>query len=281
MVTELDTNDAETRRKGLSKSESFLLSSLSEMDKRIFGLSDLTEYSVSYKNAKVIVNRLVKKGWLIPLKRGKYLIVPLEAGAKSEFTEHEFIIASHLAEKYYIGYWSALNYHGLTEQVPFTVYVVTRNRLKDRTILNTKFRVVTIHRRKFFGFDEELISNKKVNISDKEKTLADCLDHPEYSGGVGEIAKSLWHSWDGISSNKLVDYSSKMGNSAILKRLGFLVELLELEVSDDLMYRIRDNLRKGYVLLDPPIGERGPYSTKWGLRVNVSENSILEWRRGF
>ena len=282
MVTDSDTNNAENERKSLSRAESSLLASLAEEGKNIFTLSDITaELGSSYKNAKVIANRLVKKRWLIPLTRGKYLIVPLEAGVRSEYTEHEFVIASHLAEPYYIGYWSALNFHGFTEQVPITVYVVNTKRLKDRIILDNRYRFITLIKRKFFGFEKELVSNTNVNISDKEKTLADCLDHPEYCGGISEIAKSLWNAKDDVSIEKLINYSLMMGNSAILKRLGFLLKLLQINVSEKLVKKIMTHLKKGYVLLDPIEEASGSYSTKWGLLVNLSVDRILEWRRGY
>jgi len=34
------------------------------------------------------------------------------------YTTHEYLIAAHVAEPMYIGYYSALSHHGLTEQVP-------------------------------------------------------------------------------------------------------------------------------------------------------------------
>jgi predicted transcriptional regulator of viral defense system len=282
MVTDSDTNSAQNDRKSLSKTESLLLSSLAEEGKKIFTLSDVTnKLENSYDNAKVIVNRLVKKKWLVQLAKGKYLIVPLEAGVRGEYTEHEFVIASYLVEQYYIGYWTALNYHGFTEQVPMTVFVVTTKRLRDRTILDIRYRFVALNKRKFFGFEAEPISNNKVNISDKEKTLADCLDHPEYCGGISEVVKSLWNAREEISIEKLVNYSVKMGNSAILKRLGFLVELLKIDISKKVMEKIRLHLKKGYVVLDPLERAHGNYSTRWALVINVSEDRLLEWRRGF
>ena len=75
---------------------------------------------VSYNEAKKIANNLIHKRWLDRLTTETYLIVPLAAGETGEYTEHEFVIASHLAEPMYITYWSALSYHVLTEQVPTT-----------------------------------------------------------------------------------------------------------------------------------------------------------------
>jgi len=43
-------------------------------------------------------NNLIHKRWLDRLTSETYLIVPLAAGGTGEYTEHEFVIASNLAE---------------------------------------------------------------------------------------------------------------------------------------------------------------------------------------
>lgn len=282
LVTMSDTNDAKNIRASLSRTESQLLSSLAEARKNIFSLDDIIyQLNCSYRNAKVIANRLVKKKWVILLSRGKYLLVPLSAGVKARYTEHEFVIASNLIEPYYIGYWSALNHYGFTEQTPFTVFVVTTKRLKNRKILDVDYRFVTVKMKKFFGFTKVAIANSTVNISDKEKTIADALDHPEYCGGIAEVTKCLWNAKKEISFSKIIDISLKMGNTAILKRLGYLSEILELNLSHEFTSKISSNLGEGFSPLDPMASKEGKHSTKWNLLLNVPKDSLLEWRRGY
>jgi predicted transcriptional regulator of viral defense system len=277
-----DTNNEKSIRKGLSRGESRLLSSLAEKRKDIFSLNDvILELNCPYENAKVIANRLARKKWIIPLGRGKYLLVPLSAGVEGKYTEHEFVIASKLVSPYYIGYWSALNYYGFTEQTPFTVFIATTKRLKSRKILDIGYRFVTLSKRKFFGFTGIAIANSTVNISDKEKTIADSLDHPEYCGGISEVAKCLWNARDEISPGKLVDVALKMGNTSILKRFGYLSEILEIRLSEDVTSRITSSLGRGFSPLDPMAGKRGKYCTKWNLLVNVPIESLLEWRGSY
>jgi predicted transcriptional regulator of viral defense system len=256
---------------------------MAERGKNIFALNDVTELHIPYRNAKLIVSRLLRKGWLTPLSRGTYLIAPLEAGAEGRYSEHEFVIASHLIEPYYIGYWSALQYHGLTEQVPVTVFVVTTRHVIDRSreILDSRYRFVTVTEKKFFGFARVLIANSAVNVSDKAKTIADCLDHPEYCGGISEAAKALWAAREGVSVGDVAGIGFRMGNSAVLKRLGYLAELMGVEVPKDVLDGMRGNIRKGYSLLDPLGKREGRHSSRWGLIVNVPDESVLEWRRGY
>lgn len=265
-------------RQPLSSMESTLLSYLAEEDANIFTIRDVEDHlGKPYNNAKVIANRLVKKRWAIRLGGGKYLVVPLEAGVKAEYTEHEFIIASHLVEPYYIAFWSALNYHGLTEQIPRTVFVATIKRFGNRRILDTNYRFITPGGKKFFGYQPESIGNAKVNVSDAEKTIADCLDHPEYCGGLDEVVKAIRGGQDRVSTEKLVTYGLRMGNSTILKRLGFLTEYLGIGHTKELINSILTETKKGYSLLDPTEKRGGRYLARWGLQINVSENRLREW----
>ena len=264
-------------RHPLSKTESTLLASLAERGRNIFTLEDVTStLDIPYEYAKVIVNRLVKKKWLIRLARGKYLIVPLEAGVKSQHTEHGFVIASYLVEPYYIGYWSALNYHGFSEQVPSAIFVVSSKRRKDRTILDTRFRFITIKKSKIFELIEVNISNSEVNISGAEKTIADCLDHPEYCGGLEEIAKALFFEHRELDMKKIVINADKMGNKTIMKRLGYLLDLFEYHEYEPLFKDVK--LSKGYPKLDPKLPKTGTFNDRWKLLINV-DISPERWMR--
>jgi len=277
-----DANSTHNIRAGLTKAESFLLSSLSEKGITIFGLKDVVqELNCNYTYAKVLANNLARKKWIVVLKRGTYLIVPLSAGTESHYTEHEFVIASHLTTPYYIGYWSALNFYRYTEQTPLNVFVATTARAMNRTILGVRYVFVTLVEKKFFGFAETPIVSQKVNISDRIKTLVDAIDHPEYCGGISEVAKCLWNARKSISFDKFVDYAWKMGNATIIKRIGYLVETLNLDVEPQFVEDLRKLITHGMSPLDPAAPRRGVYTTRWNLLVNVPRKTLEEWRKGF
>jgi len=278
----VDASYTENVRAGLTRNESLLLSSLSEKGKTIFKMEDIaTELKCSYKYAKVLANNLTKKKWVIVLRRGVYLIVPLSAGVRSHYTEHEFVIASHLVSPYYIAYWSALNFYGFTEQTPFTVFVATTRRAKARKVLNSKYSFVTLSKRKFFGFEPTAVTTYKINISDREKTLADALDHPEYCGAIPEVAKSLWNAKDKLSVEKIANYAERMGSTAIVKRLGYLVESLNISVDPEILLKMRKMISPGMSALDPTRSREGTYSSRWNLLLNISKETLEELRRSF
>ena len=276
-----DANNTENVRAGLTRNESLLLSSLSEKGKTIFRIEDIvSELRCSYGYAKVLANNLRKKKWTILLRRGVYLISPLSAGVKSHYTEHEFTVASSLVTPYYIAYWSALNFHVFTEQTPFTVFVATTRRAQNVEVLGIRYNFVTLGKRKFFGFVQTAVGTYRINISDREKTLADSLDHPEYCGGIVEVAKCLWNARNKVLIDKIVSDAERMGNTAIIKRLGYLLESLNINADEKIMSRMREVISPGMSPLDPTMPKKGAYNTRWNLMLNVSEENFGEIRRG-
>ena len=132
-----------------------------------------------------------------------------------------------------IAYWSALNHYGMTEQLPRTAFVATNHpvRRPPGEVLGISYKVVSLRPEKFFGVVKDWIGEMPFTVTDREKTIIDGLDLPQYIGGVAEVAKGLSIGWTQLDESKLRKYAAKIGNSAVAKRLGFLMEALGLETS--------------------------------------------------
>jgi predicted transcriptional regulator of viral defense system len=254
-------------RKALSEKESRILSELSYKNKGLFTVADLKEYVADPRN---FLHHLVEKNWILKIRSGVYLIAPLEAGegGASTYTLHSFAIASVLVKPYYIGYLSALNFHGLTDRVPPSVYVATTKFRHPKEILGTRFVFIKIHQRKMFGIDEIEIEKMPIRISAPEKTIIDCMDHPEYCGGIEEVAKAFYFSRDELDTRNVVDYAVKIGNAAVIKRLGYIAEVFGW--NDYLRYLSAVKLKSGYSYLDPRLPKKGAIREKWKIIVNAS-----------
>jgi predicted transcriptional regulator of viral defense system len=215
------------------------------------------------------LDRLERKGWIRQIKRGRFAVIPLSSGENRFPQLHEFVIAMNIVSPAAIAYWSALNHHGMTEQIPQTVFVATNHRVRrpTREALGIAFKIVSLRPNKFFGVTQEWIDEQPVDVTDREKTLVDGLDMPEYVGGVGEIAKALVSSWPSINEKKLQGYAIRIGNSAVVKRLGCLLESLKLGHPDEL--RKRAKMGAGFSALDPTLPKRGRFNRKWGLLINT------------
>jgi len=267
-------NDEETQRKGLSTRESQALSRLASEGRQIITGSDIADVlDIPRKSAKDMAYALKEKGWLERIAHGKYLILPLAAGENPVYTAHEFVIASALVEPMYIGYWSAMDYHGLTEQLPRTVYIVTTARAREREIHGVTYRPVSVTEQKFYGYQPIAVGSNQVNVASIEKTLVDCADHPEFCGGISELAKAMQNAGETRCSwERVVEYLRRVGNGAATKRLVYLADQLNIDLPeyDELV----ESFTTGYPLLDPTGEATGTRDSTYQLRLNVGPESF-------
>jgi predicted transcriptional regulator of viral defense system len=263
----------------LGKTGSDLLTEMTRQEKRIFTFKDAARaYGSSGQGLRKLLSTLVKRGWLQRVEKGKYLILPFEAGREREWTEHEFIIASYLIKPYYIGFRSALNYYGYTEQVSRTVFIAsTRRKLKSSLeISGVTYRFVLLSERKFFGTKQIPIDGYQVNISEPEKTIVDCLDQLRYCGGISEVAKALWYGRDELDFIKMAEYSRRNGNRAASQRLGYLIEMLGLKAGKAVDILLQ-SISNRYAVVDTLSEPKGKYIDRWKVIINVSGDELSQW----
>jgi len=215
------------------------------------------------------LERLQSKGWIRRIRRGRFAVIPLSSGEDRSPQLHEFVVAMEIVSPAVIAYWSALNHHGMSEQLPRTVFVATDHpvRRQPGEVLGVNYKIVSLRPGKIFGVITDWINEIPFKVTDREKTIIDGLDLPQYVGGTSEIAKALKVSWKKLDEKKLRKYAAKIGNSAVAKRLGFLMEGLGL--GDVEALRVSLPRAAGFSPLDPTMPKKGKYNRRWGLLVNA------------
>ncbi len=225
------------------------------------------------------LSRLAKRRWIARLERGKYMILPFEAGPTGEFTEHEFVIASRLVSPYMIGLWSALSHHGLTEQIPDRVYVISP-RMKHRyqgSMAGVSYRILTVPKELFFGATFTWVGQEKIWITDLERTLLDAVLWPQHCGGFTEVSKAFMEAKNKVDLEKLESYARKMDRGVLFKRLGVLGEWLGWP--RERLNHWRHKISKGISRLDVGGGDSGPQISEWNLQLNYNLEGYLDQRR--
>lgn len=267
-----------TQSINLGPQENRLLLELAEKGISVFSFDEAKEIlQTSNQSVRHVLMDLTRKKRLQRIQRGKYLLVPEKAGRELYWTEYPWVIVPHLIDVYYVGFWTAMNYWGMTEQIPYTVFVATTKRKNNLKFGNQKFEFVTLSKKKFFGYVEEKASKTETfNISSKEKTIVDGLMHPEYCGGITEVTKAMWNARDDVNWSTVLEMSKRVRISAVLRRLGYILNILEIEqgIANELK-----NVFKGYRFLDPSsTQERLDYSKEHGLIINLTKNELLGWQ---
>ncbi len=107
-----------------------------------------------------------------------------------------------------------------------------------------------------------------------EATLIDCFDQPRYAGNFEDLIKAFAQAK--LNSAKLIAYAKVYNNKAVTKRLGYLAGLFHPQKLKAFIKYAQTQVNKKYNLLDAGGLEKGAFNSNWKLRLNVSEQDILD-----
>lgn len=257
-----------------------ILSQLNRGRKEIYTFSEIRSIAdgLSQRTLRRVLSELAKENRLIRLKREVYLYVP--EGYQENWTASNFWIGANLVQPYAISFWSALNHWGLTEQLPKRTYIQTTRSIVtySKNILGSEYQFIRLGSKRFFGIVQIWVANHQVAITDPEKTLVDCLAFPAYCGGISEAVKGLYNFYQTHQTNNIVEYAEKMGQP-VLKRLGYLLEILEISDEDELD-RIKSLITNpNPVVLEPLLSsENSQWNSQWKLHINIAKEDLLHWK---
>lgn len=244
---------------------SFMLM-LDENEMDIFTLKDLKQFETDkYEDINELVENLVHKKILSRIERGKY--------ARANFRD-EKVIGTRLVEDGAIAYWSALNLHGLTEQFPNSVFIQTTKIKPSKEVFGVNYQFVKITPTKRTGIVKEGFGNHVYRITDIEKTMVDCFDLPQYSGGYAELIRAF--STAKLSGSKLIEYCKAINNIAATKRMGFLAELFDKKGLKSFIAFAKGQIKDAYNPLDPHGPDAGSYNAEWKLKLNIKRDELLD-----
>jgi predicted transcriptional regulator of viral defense system len=268
--------------KTVGRQTASLLAGLYDRSQSTFTLDDAKAIThLSSALASSLLHKAVRRGLISRLKRGLFVIVPPELGSATEYSGNPYLTARKLAGSAacFISHASAMEIHRMVTQPQLAVFASSTKRIRSRTLYGTEFRFIFIQPEDYFGASNRWVTKQEsVEVSDPERTVIDGLRQPEYCGGVTEVAKGLWMRHQDMQATKLVDYALRLGTGAVIRRLGYLLELYAIAAENELA-RLRNALTATYVPLDPVLPKEGPYLRRWRLQLNITPQE-LETIRG-
>jgi predicted transcriptional regulator of viral defense system len=259
-----------------------LVRRLAEAGDRIFTAKRAREIApsvgLSPSYLRQALHHLARSGWLVRLRKGLYALSGSVPGVSPV---HEFEIAMALVHPAAISHWSALSYHGLTEQVPRRVFVLTSARSVPRVrrpkvdrsregyqVGATIYRFVQVKPERFFGIEEVWVHEARIRVTDPERTLLDGLTSPQYCGGFSEVLHAFDARRPKLDLGRIIHHALKL-DAATVKRLGWILERQRGDPAD--LEPLRVLPVKGYRVLDPTGPRRGPCDARWMIQVNLPE----------
>lgn len=220
---------------------------------------------------------LAKSGWLVRLRNGLYAIASTVPGVAPA---HEFEIAMALVQPAAISHWSALHFHGLTEQAPQKVFVLTTTETAVPRVRSTKrkpspegypigdsfFQFIQVKPERFFGTEKVWIGEARIDITDPERSLLDGLSMPQYCGDFAEVLHAFESRGDKLQLDRIIDYALRL-DAATAKRLGWVLE--QQGISPNSLQALAKVPIKGYRSLDPTGPRKGPCHRRWMIQENL------------
>ncbi len=237
---------------------------------RVKGLSAKQEADLLYN--------LSSSGIIVKLWRGLYLVPPRIPLGGSWSPSPYLVISKYMRNldaKFQISGPAIFNLYGYSDQVSawFTVY---NNKVSKKLyILQYHLDFVKVIENRLGDMKERAPYGVKKSepalISSAEQTLLDAVyDYKKY----GTLPKA--YDWIAIavrnkkiSPEKLVNITIKYGNTMSQKRIGWVLN--ELEISQRVINRLKKKIPKTKFLvpLDPK-NNVGPINKKWGVIENVN-----------
>ena len=172
---------------------------LKSYNKPYFTIYDLEKIlNIKKDSLYVTLNRLVKRGILIRLKRGVY---------QPEFKEPELEkTAGELYYPSYLSFESALSRYGILSQIPYSLTFATTKKSKKIYLLDREIEYRQLKEDYFFGF----ILDNGIFIAEPEKALLDQL----YMTSRGKASVEMNElTLANLKKNKFLQYSKKFPES--------------------------------------------------------------------
>ena len=173
--------------------------------------------------------RLQRRGHLLTMRRGFYVVVPpqyLSWGAPPPSWYIDDLMRQE-GHPYYVGLLSAAELHGASHQAVMEFQVVTRKRMPELQV--GRSRIAFSYRKDMTavaaGIADRKTDTGRMRISAVELTVLDLLRYPHTAGGIDHIATVLSDLSGKVNPDKLGLLSGSF-ERPVVQRLGHLLERL-------------------------------------------------------
>jgi predicted transcriptional regulator of viral defense system len=236
---------SETASRSLSASESRLVLGLEWREQKTITLAELRALlGASESYARFLAHRLVRKGWLERLRPGLYRLIPANRGTEGIADTNPLTAGAALVSPYFFSFGTACTHHGLTEQAFTETYIACQERRPSVIVRDTRYVFV-----------------------------------PRYAGGLAEVSRMVSRAGGKISWDVMLSLLGRWNESALVQRIGYLLDLHGVAVPPNRRAALIALLRPTSKVVFGPRsrwGTEGKLVRPWNVIANVPEQELVE-----
>ena len=195
--TVLATNDSELLEQLIIKYGKLVTASQIEEE---------TKHTWDYQHTHNRIQKLVKNGWLIRIKRGLYVIS--DFSSRGFISISSYVIANLLVEESYVSFEAALAYRGMFDQLTSQFTSVSLKQYKEKELDSIQYRFVKTQEKMYSGWEEVEIENVSAKIAFAEKALVDLIHFRKGKYVVDLVIEKLQNYQDDLDLEKIIPYTS-------------------------------------------------------------------------
>lgn len=224
-----------------------------------------------------LIFRLNRAGLLRKVKRGAYAVRPRSRALAMSALD---LVGALERDVHLVTAGAALALDGLSDQSFRTIFVLSP--VQQRGWDWQGERVVYVHQpaEKLWGGRIMKPANSPTWVARPERAILDSLAHPHWGVTLSQTVEALARALDDPRfSERLAQTAARYGNSAVSRRLGFLLSRLTDPVTSS-PFRALIGTSRALTLLDPSGPPNGPTHPDWRLRENVPFELLARGRNG-
>lgn len=228
----------------------------------------------SPKGLKTELSRTVKRGRIIAVYRGFYVIIPVQYQLKHIVPPQFYLDAlmQHIGKPYYVCLLSAATLYAAAHQRPMQYQVMT---VIPRISMSNKYPLISWNYRTEIPEHLLVTRNAEMGIlryASPELTAIDLVQFADHVGGYQRAATVLAELMESVDMQKMAD-AIPYTTTATVQRLGYLLEFVleEQDKSDKLFALLKAQAPKYHTICmsnSRPPREDAP-SNRWHVNMNI------------
>ncbi len=226
----------------------------------VFTVEDVTRYYDNVNSARSALKRLVAQDLAVRIRNNLYTCISGETGSP---VANRYQVACAVTDTAYISHHTAIEYHGLSDQIYYDVYVSSETRFREFEFDGYVYRYVPS---RIQNGVEKVGYSGGVRVTDIERTLVDSVNEMDRISGMEEVI-SFVRSIRKLDERKLRQYLIEYGSQFLFQKIGYMLETYgNMETGDEFYEFCQKNIKKSKRYLSKDV-RQGVYNHKWKLVV--------------